>query len=115
MRPPISAGVHHERQSIYVYTHDSIGLGEDGPTHQPIEQLTALRTIPNMSVLRPANPNEDGRSLARGDQASGRPGRDRADAAEAVVIDRAKFASAAGLHMAPTSWPTPPAGSRKSC
>ena len=40
---------------IYVFTHDSIGLGEDGPTHQPIEQLTSLRSIPNLNVFRPAD------------------------------------------------------------
>ena len=43
---------------IYVFTHDSIGLGEDGPTHQPIEQLAALRAIPNLTVIRPADANE---------------------------------------------------------
>ena len=43
---------------FHVFTHDSIGLGEDGPTHQPIEQLVALRAIPNMIVLRPADANE---------------------------------------------------------
>ncbi len=42
-------------QSIFVYTHDSIGLGEDGPTHQPIEQIPTLRMIPNMSVWRPCD------------------------------------------------------------
>jgi transketolase len=44
--------------AIHVYTHDSIGLGEDGPTHQPIEQLTALRLIPNFTVVRPGDANE---------------------------------------------------------
>ena len=43
---------------IYVWTHDSIGLGEDGPTHQPIEHLAALRAIPHLSVVRPGDPNE---------------------------------------------------------
>ncbi len=43
---------------IHVYTHDSIGLGEDGPTHQPVEQLTALRATPNVNVVRPADANE---------------------------------------------------------
>ena len=43
---------------IYIFSHDSIGLGEDGPTHQPIEQLTALRAIPNLNVFRPADINE---------------------------------------------------------
>ena len=44
-----------KQQVIYVFTHDSIGLGEDGPTHQPIEQLTSLRSIPNLNVFRPAD------------------------------------------------------------
>ena len=44
-----------ETKSIYVFTHDSIGLGEDGPTHQPIEQLTSLRSIPNLNVFRPSD------------------------------------------------------------
>ena len=44
--------------TIFVFTHDSIGLGEDGPTHQPIEQLAGLRAIPNLNVFRPADGNE---------------------------------------------------------
>ena len=44
--------------SIFVFTHDSIGLGEDGPTHQPIEQLVGLRATPNLNVVRPADANE---------------------------------------------------------
>ena len=47
-----------ELPSIFVYTHDSIGLGEDGPTHQPIEQLAALRATPNINVVRPADAHE---------------------------------------------------------
>jgi transketolase len=43
---------------IYIFTHDSIGMGEDGPTHQPVEQLVGLRSIPGMVVLRPADANE---------------------------------------------------------
>jgi transketolase len=58
MRPPIRlASIMHQRV-IYVFTHDSIGLGEDGPTHQPVEQLTALRVIPGITVIRPADANE---------------------------------------------------------
>ncbi|MEZ4632785.1 MAG: transketolase [Deinococcales bacterium] len=49
---------------IYVFTHDSIGVGGDGPTHQPIEQLTSLRAIPNLTVIRPADPNETGQAWA---------------------------------------------------
>ena len=58
MRPAIRLAALMKQQVIYVFTHDSIGLGEDGPTHQPIEQLTALRCIPGMTVLRPADADE---------------------------------------------------------
>ncbi len=58
MRPPIRLASLMERQVIYVFTHDSIGLGEDGPTHQPIEMLALLRAIPHLTVLRPADANE---------------------------------------------------------
>jgi transketolase len=55
MRPPMRLAALMERQVIYVFTHDSIFLGEDGPTHQPIEQLWALRAIPNFELWRPAD------------------------------------------------------------
>ena len=58
MRPAIRLAALMRQQVIYVFTHDSIGLGEDGPTHQPVEQLTSLRCIPNLLVLRPADANE---------------------------------------------------------
>ena len=58
MRPAIRLAALMELPVFYIFTHDSIGLGEDGPTHQPIEQLVALRAIPNMIVLRPADSNE---------------------------------------------------------
>jgi transketolase len=58
MRPPIRLAALMGIRSIFVYTHDSIGVGEDGPTHQPIEQIAALRAIPNNVVLRPADANE---------------------------------------------------------
>jgi transketolase len=58
MRPPIRLAALMNLNTVYIWTHDSIGLGEDGPTHQPIEQLAALRAIPRMSVVRPADPNE---------------------------------------------------------
>jgi len=58
MRPAIRLSALSDYPSIWVFTHDSIGLGEDGPTHQPIEQLTALRTIPKLVVIRPADANE---------------------------------------------------------
>lgn len=58
MRPSMRLAALMEQRVIYVFTHDSIGLGEDGPTHQPIEQLTALRAIPNLTVIRPADAAE---------------------------------------------------------
>lgn len=58
MRPPIRLAAIMKIRSIFIYTHDSIGLGEDGTTHQPVEQLISLRSIPNTTVLRPADANE---------------------------------------------------------
>ena len=54
-KPSIRLAAMMKQKVIYVFTHDSIGLGEDGPTHQPIEQLTSLRSIPNLNVFRPAD------------------------------------------------------------
>ncbi|MCQ9369727.1 transketolase [Corynebacterium sp. 35RC1] len=58
MRPAVRLAALMETDAYYVWTHDSIGLGEDGPTHQPVEQLAALRAIPGVAVLRPADANE---------------------------------------------------------
>ncbi len=58
MRPAVRLAALMDIDTIYVWTHDSIGLGEDGPTHQPIEHLAALRAIPNLSVVRPGDANE---------------------------------------------------------
>jgi transketolase len=58
MRPAIRLAALMGLKVIYVFTHDSIGLGEDGPTHQPVEQLASLRTIPNLTVIRPCDANE---------------------------------------------------------
>jgi transketolase len=58
MKPAIRIAAISHIPSIFVFTHDSIGLGEDGPTHQPIEQLAALRAIPNLVTIRPADANE---------------------------------------------------------
>ncbi len=58
MRPSIRLAAIMEAPVIYVFTHDSIGVGEDGPTHQPVEHLMALRAIPNLTVIRPADPTE---------------------------------------------------------
>jgi transketolase len=58
MRPPMRLGAMMRLPIIYVFTHDSIGLGQDGPTHQPVEQLIGLRSVPNLIVIRPADANE---------------------------------------------------------
>lgn len=58
MRPAIRLAALMEQPSLFILTHDSIGLGEDGPTHQPIEQLASLRAMPNLEVIRPADANE---------------------------------------------------------
>src|SRR6185437_16305280 len=58
MRPPIRLAAIMKIAPIFVYTHDGIGLGEDGTTHQPVEQLISLRSVPNITVIRPAEANE---------------------------------------------------------
>ena len=58
MKPAIRLGALMQLHSVYVFTHDSVGLGEDGPTHQPIEQIAGLRAIPGLTLIRPADANE---------------------------------------------------------
>src|SRR5262249_29357950 len=58
MRPPVRLAALSALPVVYVWTHDSVGLGEDGPTHQPIEHLAALRAMPNLVVIRPGDANE---------------------------------------------------------
>ncbi|MCU1477994.1 MAG: transketolase [Subtercola sp.] len=58
MRPAVRLAALMKAPSIFLYTHDSVALGEDGPTHQPVEQLTTLRAIPGLDVVRPGDPNE---------------------------------------------------------
>jgi transketolase len=58
LRPAIRLAALMELQVVYVFTHDSIGMGEDGPTHQPVEHVASLRTIPGLTVIRPADANE---------------------------------------------------------
>ena len=58
MRPPLRLAAIMRNPLLMVYTHDSIGLGEDGPTHQPVEMLSGLRAVPNIWTVRPADANE---------------------------------------------------------
>jgi transketolase len=64
MKPAIRLGALSSLKVVYVFTHDSIGLGEDGPTHEPVEQLAALRAVPRLTVIRPADPNETSEAWA---------------------------------------------------
>ena len=64
MKPSIRLGALSQLRAIYVFTHDSIGVGEDGPTHEPVEQLAGLRAIPGLTVIRPADPNETAEAWA---------------------------------------------------
>ena len=82
--------------SIFVWTHDSIGLGEDGPTHQPVEHVAALRAIPNLAVIRPSDANETAiawREIIK----SGKPSGIILSRQNLPVIDRATYASAEGV------------------
>ena len=99
MRPPIRLAALAHLRPIYVFTHDSIGLGEDGPTHQPIEQLAALRAIPNMTVIRPADAPEVAeawRAAVLHDQG---PVALVLTRQKLPIIDRAKYAPANGLRL----------------
>eukprot|EP00727_Mastigamoeba_balamuthi_P001084 m51a1_g10973 putative transketolase (664) ;mRNA; f:277942-280064 len=80
MRPPIRMAALMRIPTIFVFTHDSIGLGEDGPTHQPVEHLYALRAIPGLRVIRPADPNETA--------AAWRIALERSDGPTAIVLSR---------------------------
>jgi len=82
---------------IYVFTHDSIGLGEDGPTHQPIEHLAAARAIPNLLVIRPADANEAAEAWRVVMPLKERPAMLVLTRQNLPTVDRSKFAPAAGL------------------
>jgi transketolase len=97
MKPAIRLASFMERQVIYVYTHDSIGLGEDGPTHQPIEQLVSLRSIPGMTVVRPADAGETAEAWRLALKHTKGPVALVLTRQKLGFIDRTKYASAAGV------------------
>ena len=97
MRPPVRLACIMERHVIYVYTHDSIGLGEDGPTHQPIEQLSALRAIPGMTLIRPADASETAEAWRAALKHKKGPVALVLTRQKLPFIDRSKYASASGL------------------
>jgi transketolase len=97
MRPAIRLAALSEVQVIYVFTHDSIGLGEDGPTHQPIEHLAALRTIPHLFVIRPADSAEVSEAWRIAILRRHAPTALALTRQKVPVIDRNKFSKADGL------------------
>lgn len=97
MRPAIRLSALMDLGVIFVFTHDSIGVGEDGPTHQPVEHLAALRAIPNLTVIRPADANETAEAWRIAVESRHRPVALVLTRQGLPVLDRAQYAPAAGL------------------
>jgi len=97
MRASMRLGALMEIPSLYIFTHDSIGVGEDGPTHQPIEQLASLRAMPNMLVLRPGDANEVVEAYKVALQHLHGPSTLVFTRQAMPTFDRTKYASAAGV------------------
>ncbi|HVB02895.1 MAG TPA: transketolase [Chitinophagaceae bacterium] len=97
MRPPIRLAAIMKIRSIFIYTHDSIGLGEDGTTHQPVEQLIALRAIPNITLIRPADANETAQAWRVALEHSGGPVVLVLTRQNLPVIDQVKYTPAKEL------------------
>jgi len=97
MRPSMRLGALMEIPAIYIFTHDSIGVGEDGPTHQPIEQLASLRAMPNMLILRPGDANEVVEAYKVSLQHTHGPSILVLTRQAMPTLDRVKYAPAAGV------------------
>ena len=97
MRPPIRLASIMELGAVFVFTHDSIGVGEDGPTHQPIEQLAALRAIPGLDTIRPCDANETAWAWKAALTEGSRPAALIFSRQALPTLDRSKYASAEGL------------------
>ena len=98
MRGAIRLAALSEVQTIFVFTHDSIGLGEDGPTHQSVEHIAALRAIPNLAVIRPADAHETREAWRAALLRKHAPTAFALSRQKVAVIDRNQFADASGLH-----------------
>jgi len=98
MRPAIRLASLMKQHVIYVLTHDSIGLGEDGPTHQPIEHLASLRAMPNLTVLRPADANETAEAWKYAIKSNRGPTLLALTRQSLPTLDRTVFGLAEGLH-----------------
>ena len=96
MRPSIRLAALMGLKVIYVFTHDSIGVGEDGPTHQPVEQLAALRAIPGLTVIRPCDSNETAEAWKTALQSTG-PVALALTRQDLPVLDRSLYAGAGNL------------------
>ena len=96
-RPGIRLSALMEMPVIHLFTHDSIGLGEDGPTHQPIEQLASLRAIPHLDVIRPADANEVAEAWRLAIERTKDPVAMVLTRQNVPVFDRASYASAEGV------------------
>jgi transketolase len=99
LRPALRVAALSHLRPIYVFTHDSIGLGEDGPTHQPIEHLAALRAIPNVTVIRPADPAETAEAWRAAIRHRGGPVALVLTRQKVPALDRTTYAPADGLHQ----------------
>jgi transketolase len=97
MRPAMRLGALMEINPIYIFTHDSIGVGEDGPTHEPVEQLASFRAMPNMLVLRPGDANEVTEAYKVIAERAHGPSTLVLSRQTMPTLDRTKFASASGL------------------
>jgi transketolase len=97
MRPAIRLAALAKLHVVHVFTHDSIALGEDGPTHQPVEQLASLRAIPGLTVIRPADANETAVAWKVAVEAGDRPVLLVLTRQEVATLDRARYAAAEGL------------------
>ncbi len=97
MRPAIRLAAIMELPSLFIFTHDSIGVGEDGPTHQPIEHLAALRAIPKLIVFRPGDANEVSEAYRSAMQHTHEPVAIVLSRQNMATLDRTKYAPAAGV------------------
>ncbi len=98
MRPAIRLAALSHIRVLYVFTHDSIGLGEDGPTHQSVEHLAALRAIPNLAVIRPCDAHETREAWRAALLRTNGPTSFAFSRQKVALIDRKKYADAKGLH-----------------
>ena len=98
MRPAIRLAALSQIQTIFVFTHDSIGLGEDGPTHQSVEHLAALRAIPGLALIRPCDAHEVREAWRAALLRNNAPTAFALSRQKVALIDRKKFADARGLH-----------------